>query len=146
MSIFKTGFSRRLSVVLLACLTTSGYAEVYKWVDANGHIQYSDQPPPPDTKKQAVTIHSSSGLGTPAIEKKADDKKTPGATAKSAEDKELAAKNCDIATKNLEGMQHAQLVHGKNDKGETTDYSGPELADLRKKTQEDRDHWCQAAQ
>ncbi len=37
---------RILSSLMLALLaTTSAYCEVYKWVDPDGTVHYSDQPP-----------------------------------------------------------------------------------------------------
>ena len=44
---------RPLSVALMSVLALTGLASaqsVYRWVDANGRVQYSDQPPPPDAK------------------------------------------------------------------------------------------------
>lgn len=44
---------RPFSAVLIAALALGGAASaqsVYRWVDANGRVQYSDQPPPPDAR------------------------------------------------------------------------------------------------
>ncbi|HUW27164.1 MAG TPA: glutaredoxin family protein [Sulfuriferula sp.] len=38
-------------MVLLLCATSVYASQVYRWVDKNGHVQYSDQPPPSDVKK-----------------------------------------------------------------------------------------------
>jgi hypothetical protein len=35
-----------LSIVLLAAMQTVAYADLFKWVDENGEVIYSDQPPP----------------------------------------------------------------------------------------------------
>ena len=32
-------------LALLACLATTTQAAVYRWVDANGDLQYGDKPP-----------------------------------------------------------------------------------------------------
>lgn len=44
--------SGSLSVLALALVLsgTSGAQSVYRWVDASGRVQYSDQPPPPNAK------------------------------------------------------------------------------------------------
>lgn len=43
----------------------AGHADLYKWVDASGHVQYTDQPPP-GAKTEAVKNHLSSvQTGTP---------------------------------------------------------------------------------
>ncbi|BBP02617.1 hypothetical protein TPL01_00490 [Sulfuriferula plumbiphila] len=39
------------SMVLLLCATSVYASQVYRWVDKNGHVQYSDQPPPAGVKK-----------------------------------------------------------------------------------------------
>lgn len=44
---------RRFSVLLAALLCAGQVyaAQVYRWVDKDGHVQYSDQPPPADAKR-----------------------------------------------------------------------------------------------
>lgn len=38
--------------LLTACLATAQADELYRWVDENGVVSYSDQPPPATAKKQ----------------------------------------------------------------------------------------------
>lgn len=38
-------------LMLMLPLQAATGAQLYRWVDANGTVQYSDQPPPPQTKK-----------------------------------------------------------------------------------------------
>jgi len=38
-------------LVLISLIATSAGAELYKWVDKNGKITYSDSPPPADAKR-----------------------------------------------------------------------------------------------
>ena len=45
-------------LILLILTSTNGFAAISKWVDAQGHVHYSDQPPPPDAK--AETLRSTS--------------------------------------------------------------------------------------
>lgn len=42
---------RLLPIALLIVLALPAYGAMYKWVDAQGRTQYSDQPPPPGVKK-----------------------------------------------------------------------------------------------
>jgi hypothetical protein len=44
---------RTAFMLLLLFLTLPAQAQMYKWVDANGHVQYSDTPPP-GTKAQQI--------------------------------------------------------------------------------------------
>ena len=39
-----------LAIATVGALPLTADAQVYRWVDANGRVQYSDQPPPPGTK------------------------------------------------------------------------------------------------
>src|SRR6185436_10657542 len=38
-------------LIVLISLAPLAQAETYKWVDADGKVHYSDQPPPPDARK-----------------------------------------------------------------------------------------------
>ena len=47
---------RQLSLTLfLAIVAVAAHAEVYRWVDAQGKVQYSDQPPPDVNAKKMTT-------------------------------------------------------------------------------------------
>jgi glutaredoxin len=46
----KTSVAISLLAVALALPALSNAQQVYRWVDANGRVQYSDEPPPPGTK------------------------------------------------------------------------------------------------
>jgi len=43
------------AVLALFAAAAPAAAALYKWVDASGHVVYSDQPPPPGTKSEVVT-------------------------------------------------------------------------------------------
>ncbi|MBS0423828.1 MAG: DUF4124 domain-containing protein [Proteobacteria bacterium] len=43
--------------VIILLLSTSTYAQIYKWVDKNGKTQYTDQPPPPGAAKEEQRLH-----------------------------------------------------------------------------------------
>lgn len=47
---------KRLSVAiwLMLCLTLPASAQMYKWVDSNGKVQYSDKPPPSNIKSDKL--------------------------------------------------------------------------------------------
>lgn len=50
---------------LLACLPASAQ-QIYRWVDADGRVQYSDKPPP-GVKSSPVQQRISSYAGTPTV-------------------------------------------------------------------------------
>lgn len=44
-----------LAALAAACMAgTSATAQMYKWVDAEGKVHYSDQPPPPNARKSTT--------------------------------------------------------------------------------------------
>jgi len=47
---------KRLSVAicLMLCLALPASAQMYKWVDSNGKVQYSDKPPPSNIKSETL--------------------------------------------------------------------------------------------
>lgn len=50
-----------VATLILALLSLTVGAQVYRWVDKDGKVQYSDQPPPPGAgKAEATRINSSS--------------------------------------------------------------------------------------
>lgn len=46
-------------LILLMLSSANAFAAISKWVDAQGQVHYSDQPPPPEAK--AETLRSASG-------------------------------------------------------------------------------------
>jgi chromosome segregation ATPase len=61
----------RLLVTLIALIAWPAFADVYKWVDENGKVQYSDKPPQTQAKKgvtelnkQGMTIRQTEGVLT----------------------------------------------------------------------------------
>lgn len=47
-------FSSGLTAILGLCLAAGASAEIYKWVDAEGNVIYSESPPPGDTKSETI--------------------------------------------------------------------------------------------
>jgi glutaredoxin len=60
---------RRLALVLLLCATASAHsANLYRWVDKDGKVHYSDEAPPAAQKVERKTLNSGrpEGAATPA--------------------------------------------------------------------------------
>jgi len=55
--------------VLLAAATVT--AQVYKWVDKDGRVQYSDIPPPPDAKSEPKKVDTRPAAGAANVPAKA---------------------------------------------------------------------------
>jgi hypothetical protein len=120
-------------LILLMLASTNTFAAVSKWVDAQGRVHYSDQPPPPAT--QSETLRSSSDAQDSAsssvdetkttAEKEADlnkanaEKQAAGdkaAQKKAAEDALKA--NCATAQENLRALQSGVRIMDVDAKGE----------------------------
>lgn len=118
--------NRKLLLIALLAACSVQAAEVYKWVDANGIVHYSDAPPPADAKNvermrigggvvaatdPAVAANPSEGeAGVPAD---AQQKPKQAPPPKSVDDTpENRAKLCSQAQANLELLQSKFPVTG----------------------------------
>jgi hypothetical protein len=43
---------KRIATLAILALALPAWGELYKWVDENGKVHYSDRPPPPNAKEQ----------------------------------------------------------------------------------------------
>lgn len=123
-------------LALVVALAAPAQAQLYKWVDANGRVQYSDRPPPGGKKAETVSNANVSAIGpqggTPAAagakspsdleadyqkrraEKAEADKKQQAA----ATEQQQKAQSCDAARRNLAALQSGQRMTRYNEKGE----------------------------
>jgi len=117
-----------IAIGLLFAAAPAG-ATMYKWVDKNGRIVYSDQPPPADVKSEIVkpppppvNPNAAKELADKEQEIKLRDKKR-AEEAQTAEktriDAERRRENCVQARGQLQALQLAnQNYYRYNDKGE----------------------------
>jgi subtilisin family serine protease len=121
--------NRKLLLIALLAACSAQAAEVYKWVDANGVMHYSDSPPPKDAQKvekvrvggglvaatdPAVAANPSEGeAGVPpdAQQKPKQPPQPPPAVDDTPENR---AKLCSTAQSNLELLQSKFPVTGTN--------------------------------
>jgi hypothetical protein len=103
-----------VATILLALLSLTVGAQVYRWVDKDGKVQYSDQPPPPGAGKADVTkINSStpSAASTTGAPPKAPEKgKTP---EKSKVESANAVKPEEEARQKRETEEYCQGAKGE---------------------------------
>jgi len=125
----------KITCILSICLAWAflpGQAQVYKWIDKDGKVQYSDAPPPAGAgasvpQKLDTPPSSSSGFGAPVKDRSWQDKardydrRRIEAAEKQAGDIELARKNqdrCNNARRDLTTLQEVRRVYRTDDKGE----------------------------
>lgn len=108
-------------VVFLMLACTNSFAAISKWVDSDGQVHYSDQPPPPDVRQKTLRTEygtedsqSASSAAAPKTlaEREAELKKSALAKKEAAEkdsQKQAAAAvqqaNCANAQQNLKTLQ-----------------------------------------
>lgn len=96
-------------VFAFAACTASVQAQVYKWVDKDGKVQYSDQPPPPDATKSALqkVLPTSSSPAASQGDKAAEKAPDKG--------KEFVKRRSDSAEKQKKGDEASKLAQRKQE-------------------------------
>jgi len=119
-------------LIFLIVASTNACAEVNKWVDNQGQVHYSDQPPPPDVQAKAFGSASegsgsaSAVAGEPTfVQQEAAVKRAQlaeQAAAAQAAQKQAAANalkaNCESAQQNLRNLQSGARMMDVNSSGE----------------------------
>jgi hypothetical protein len=121
---------RGLAVLVCTLLALPAAAALYKWTDANGHVVYSDQPPPGDVKTETLKGPPPPANPNAVKDMAAKDLELKKKRADAAEkDKKAETQRAD-ANKRAEQCQRAQLqvrqlaaeqvpITRINEKGET---------------------------
>lgn len=102
-------------------LSGPGYAEVYKWKDAEGNVQYTQQPPPGDTEREvlnpAIGTSSSQSLSPPPITEPEKVKSKPETGKGNAQKAELTAeekaelkRKCDNVRARYNSLQRPRVA------------------------------------
>ena len=155
---------KKFLLILLALSSANAFAGLNKWVDANGKVHYSDQPPPANVK--AKVLHSTSdttvpasGAGTTAAsapaapktmaEREAEMKKAQQAKKEAAEKasyeqaKAEANKiNCAAAQQNLRTLQDGTRLVEIDAKGERSFLDDTQRQQRIAKMQQDVSTYC----
>ncbi len=155
---------KKFLLVLMTLFSTSAFATLNKWVDANGRVHYSDQPPPPNVKAKILPSISepappAKAEGTPAAnapaapktqaEREAEMKKEQKAKQEAADKaaKEQAAAdakkaNCDAARQNLRTLQSGTRIVEIDASGQRAYLDDAQRQQRITKAQQDIDTFC----
>jgi len=159
-----------LGVLLVTALPVQ--AEIYKWVDKDGTVKYTDTPPPGGTKplstigkkvvkpaaSPAVEVPKESSMAVPA-QAKAEKKEDLSAEAQAKKKKEIediekknkaeleaqAKKkqmNCTTARANYQTYSQGGRVYRTNEKGEREYVDDKGLAEGAAQAQRDMQEYC----
>jgi len=143
------------AIFTLTLISSNAYAELHKWVDANGVVHYSDTVPPDVTKTQHVRDIAGKGdanapaSGSPktlaereADLKKAKQEKDDAAKKKAQQDAAAETKKsaCEAARQNQQTLEAGGRIYTYDANGERTfmddDARAQRLAEARKAVSE----------
>lgn len=143
-------------ILVLACAlaaSTAALGQLYKWVDKDGKVTYSDQPPPAQQSKQ---LNLNTGVASPptrsAIERDKEIEKgrvEAREKAKVASEKErkseIDQQNCKAARAYLKTVESGVRVSTVDDKGEQVILDDEQIAAERVKAQKAVDEACKTS-
>lgn len=134
---------------LLALLPVLACAEVYKWVDANGKVQYGDQPPP-GTKTSSVKVtHNTAAAVTPlpgANKPGFASQMAPVAPQADAGQDKIskaeAQQRCTSITHRIQRWNDAPYITGRDAKGKEYDLNEAEVKHGLEELRKEQAEWC----
>ncbi len=151
-------------LILLMLASANTFAAISKWVDVQGHVHYSDQPPPPEAKAETLRSASDSEgtAGTSGVtatsapaapktiaEREAELKKVQQAkqaAADQAAQKQAAADavkaNCANAQQNLRTLQSGVRMVEIDAKGEHSYIDDTQRQQRIEKAQQEISNLC----
>ena len=126
---------KRLIIALaLITLSASAFGKIYKWVDENGKVHYSDSPPPGDTAKQVELppqpSEESLQRGREEIARRIQNQRDDSAARRQAKEEQREARDeqerkaaertvrCAYAQDQLRVLQTQAPVYRENEDGE----------------------------
>lgn len=149
-----------LIIISMLAAATSSYAGITRWVDADGKVHFSDQPPPPTAKSQkTLDIRTTPSVPTASPDSKSGEKslaekelefrkrqvEAEEAAAKQAKDQEEAKRrqeNCAQARNQLQALQDGQRIAKYNEKGERVFLEDSARPKAVEEAQRAVDSWC----
>ncbi len=148
------------TLLLLACLLliNNTYAEVYKWVDSSGKVQYGDQPPGTNQSKklkvdQAPSATQSTSEKSPAAKSIADQeldfrkRRVASEEAQKKQDEQAndakqKQDNCNNARGNLRSIQESGRIVKYTENGEKTFLDDASRQQALDRARKEVDSWC----
>jgi hypothetical protein len=140
------------NILLIAIIISPGLAEarsgVYKWIDANGNVVYSEKPPPYGTKALETPFISPTGSPSSSAEQveamqnvfKSDEEKQQD---KARDDYDQQLKEyCDSLVKNLEVYSQQGRIYVDNDAGERVYLDQNAIQQAIEETRQKQKQYC----
>lgn len=98
---------KRLSVALALalCVALPASAQLYKWVDADGRVQYSDKPPPSNVKTEKLSAPARAGAPAVSEDKGAAQKGAATVAPKTAVQQDQAFRKRQLDAAKAQGEE-----------------------------------------
>ena len=138
-----------------ALFATPAAAEMYRWVDAQGKVHYSDQAPTQSPKSsKTLNISSQPAAATPETskswqEKEMDYKKRQATAAESeakkkkeADDAKAKIENCDKAKKAVKTLEDGGRINTYDEKGNRSVMDDAQRAKAMDDAKKSVSEWC----
>jgi cell pole-organizing protein PopZ len=140
-------------VFSLACLLTSSvWADVYKYVDEKGQVKYTDKPEllPAELLARMKSQRTDNAAVAERVAAEQQQTQEKNAEQASAADKQKAQKNtaadkaerCTKARERYDQIMSAQRVYSTNEKGERVYMDDKEVEKSRASAKQMMDTWC----
>lgn len=144
------------ATALLACMASA--ETLYRWIDDNGEVQFSDRQPPPGVEYREVSPRTFAPAPPPPPLTADED---PGASTKyrvvggeaapagpsaaevAAENARITEQNCRMARERLETFNNLPRVYRTDETGERTRLSEEERQAGIADAQANIERWCQ---
>jgi hypothetical protein len=119
-----------VAIWMMLCLSMPASAQLYKWVDSNGKVQYSDKPPPSNIKTEKLREAAPAPSPPPLSETKGDEKKDAAkAGPKTAAEQEQAFRKRKLDAAKSQEEQDKKQAQAR-DKEENCKRAKASLANL----------------
>jgi hypothetical protein len=148
----------RYGFLAAALVALPAGAQLYKWTDANGRVQYSDKPPPAGQKATSMsraTMSAVPGESAPATPEKstadreqefrkrqADQQEAQKKQVKVAEDQRIKQSNCQSAQRQLAAAQSGQRMATIDSNGERRYLDENEIQQSSQQAQQEVAKYC----
>jgi hypothetical protein len=140
--------TKALLIAVGMAFATAAMAQQYKWVDANGKVQYGDTPPPgveatrlkppPSAPAAAPKVNPEAAFRNRQQERQKGEEKA----AKERAEAETKRVNCEQSQASLRSLQSGQRITTTNAAGERVFIDDAERAKEIERTQRAVNEWC----
>ena len=133
-------------ILVLACAlaaSTAAFGQLYKWVDKDGKVTYSDQPPPAQQSKQlnlstgqpSAPVRSAVEMDKEIEKGRAEAREKAKVAAEKERKAEVDEQNCKAARAYLKTVESGVRVSTVDDKGDQVILDDEQIAAERAKAQ-----------